>query len=144
MSMTSLLITGEAPPDQLTTVGFIRSVQTIDHAVTLTVTMDTTSCLTLKVTDWTRSCSQQHELSDQWSITNNKWIILVQSPQLPPSNLTSPGDPRLIPEVKLALNPRPWPETSVKNHTVIWLVVEYKSWAGPLLPVRTAGNKAKL
>lgn len=57
-----------------------------------------------------------------------------------PLTLNSPGDPRLTPEVKLALNPRPLPETSVKNRTVIRLVVENKSEEGPMPPVRTAGE----
>lgn len=38
--------------------------------------------------------------------------------------LPVPAEPRLTPEVKLALNPRPLPEASVKNQTTTALVVE--------------------
>lgn len=58
MSVTSELIIREAPADGLTTVSFIRGIGTVDHTITVTVTIDTTSCLALELTDSTWSYSQ--------------------------------------------------------------------------------------
>lgn len=49
----------------LTTFGFIRAVGTVDHTITLIVTMDATSCLTLELTISTRSCSNV-----TWAVSN--------------------------------------------------------------------------
>lgn len=43
----------------LTTVRFIWSIGTIDHTVAPVVTMDTTSCVALKLAIWAGSCTQQ-------------------------------------------------------------------------------------
>ena len=58
MSVTSELIITEAPADGLTTVSFIRGVGTVDHTITIPVTIDTTSRLALELTVSTWSYSQ--------------------------------------------------------------------------------------
>lgn len=99
--VTWLVITREAPPHQLTTIGFIRRVRTVHHSVTLTVTMDTTSCVTLELTSCTWNYSQT--ISAISAIVKYQYSWKQQSLRLQ----RSPGDPRSTPALKMALNPRP-------------------------------------